>query len=93
MLKSGFQTVHLFDEKINPPGSQKVQVVLALLSLQQVPTIDRGLVKGNEQVMSAKRKKYLTARNYTTILTAGPGGPAAPVSPSFPDRPCSERSI
>lgn len=29
-----------FDEKINSPGSQKVPVVLVLLSLQQVPVID-----------------------------------------------------
>lgn len=38
-------------------------------------------------------KTHLTTYYYTEILTAGPGGPEAPVSPSFPDRPCSERSI
>ena len=81
-----------FDEKTNSPGSQKVQAVLALLSLQQDPMIepdtnDQSLLRAGDV------GQYLTTCNDTEILTAGPEGPAGPVSPSFPARPYLERII
>jgi len=77
---------------LNSPGIHWVQAVLALLSLQRVPIMNQ-----NTGDQSKKRQlkvlSYLTSCDYTEVLTAGPEGPADPVSPSFPERPCSERSI
>lgn len=75
-------------QKMISPGSQEVQEILVLLSLQQVPkmidtnTFDQSNIKVCLLAIKVSQNMLLYG-----ILTAGPLGPAGPVSPSFPDRP------